>query len=181
MMDASRLSSMFFSAQSEHREIASLCLRLKDVVCCKADGWELEVKGMLCQLWSLLRRAAQDCTEVDGEDDASVARIKKSIRFMNENFKSKITLEDIAVAGNLSKSGFCRCFKRITRQTPFEYLMHLRIRKSLEILREEGSTVTEAAQASGFSDSSYYTLVFRRYMGYTPRDYVKRIKNSGGR
>ena len=175
VMDATRLPSMFFKAEAAE-EIAPLCLRLREAICQKKDGWELEVKGMLRSLWILLRREAQAYAETQEEDALSVTRIKNSIRFMDENYKNKISLEDIARTANLSKSEFCRCFKRITRQTPFDYLMDLRIRKSLTVLRMEGHSVTEAALSSGFSGSSYYTSVFRRYMKCTPREYVKTVR-----
>ena len=113
---------------------------------------------------------------VTAESSVPVARIKKAIRYMNENYASRLGLEDIAAASNLSKSEFCRCFKRITRQTAFEYLMDLRIRKSLQLLEGEGLSVTETALNSGFSSSSYYTEIFRRYMGCTPREYMRRQK-----
>ena len=81
--------------------------------------------------------------------------------------------DDIAAACNLSKSEFCRSFKRITRRTAFDFLMDLRIRKSLRLLEQDGASVTEAAMASGFSGSSYYTEIFRRYMNCTPREYLR--------
>ena len=89
IMDTTRLPSMFFKADAAG-EIAPLCLRLKDAICQKQDGWELEVKGMLCALWILLRREAQAYAEVKEEDALSVTRIKNSIRFMDENYKNKI-------------------------------------------------------------------------------------------
>ena len=178
MMDAHRLPSMFLKAdRQENREIAELCLRINDMICQKRDDWELDVRGDLCRLWCMLRRAARALSAESEEDALSVSRIKKSIRFMNDNFKRKISLDDIAASCNLSKSEFCRCFKHITRQTPFEYLMDLRVRKSLDVLREEGHSVTEAALSAGFFSSSYYTSVFRRYMGCTPREYVKKIRD----
>lgn len=177
VMDSDALSSMFFKAGSEKSaDIAQLCVDIYAVICDKRDGWELEVKGMLCRLWAVLRREAQALSEEREDNSASVARIKKAIRYMNENYKNKMSLEDIARASNLSKSEFCRCFKRITRQTPFDYLMDLRIRKSLRLLSAEGCSVTEAALASGFSGSSYYTEVFRRYMRCTPREYIKKVR-----
>ncbi len=176
VMDDKVLPSLLFKGNREEgRELASLCYQIYRAHQGKEDGWEIEVKGLLCRLWVLLRREAQCLSDTVPEASISVARIKKAIRFMNENYQKKISLEDIAGACNLSRSEFCRCFKHITRQTPFDYLMDLRIRRSIRLLNE-GSSVTEAALSSGFSGSSYYTEVFRRYMKCTPRDYIKRSK-----
>lgn len=176
VMESHSLASMFFkSDQEEHRAIADICRKIDLAYQGKSDGWELEVRGHLFHLWAMLRREAQALSDTGDDHSASVARIKKAIRYMNENYKSKMSLEDIARSCNLSRSEFCRCFKRITRQTPFDYLMDLRVRKSLHLLTKEGCSVTEAALASGFSGSSYYTEVFRRYMNCTPREYVKKM------
>lgn len=176
VMDSEMLSSLFFKADCEEsRAVASLCVDICHANRSRAEGWELEVRGMLCRLWSLLRREADKVCEAGEDNSVSVARIKKAIRYMNENYRNKLSLEDIAVSCNLSRSEFCRCFKRITKQTPFDYLMDLRVRKSLRLLSTDGCSVTEAALSSGFSGSSYYTEVFRRYMNCTPREYMKRV------
>lgn len=181
IMESESLASMFFPAESEScGAISALCRRIEDARREKADGWELEARGFLFELWGLLRREAQRTSGAGEERSASVARIKKAICYMNDNYGQKLTLEEIAESCNLSKSEFCRCFKRITRQTPFDYLLDLRIRKSLRLLAE-GNSVTETALASGFSGSSYYTEVFRRYMNCTPREYLKRAGKKDGK
>ncbi len=177
-MDSRTLASVFFTHDSpEGQEAGRLCLAAYELLGRRSEGWELELRGLLCRVWSLLWRAAGQREGLPEEPAMSVDRIKKAIRYMNENYRSHISLEDIASACNLSRSELCRCFKRITRQTPFDYLMGLRVRRSIAVLEKEGSSVTEAALASGFSGSSYYTEVFRRYMNCTPREYLKRRKN----
>ena len=174
VMDAKAVPSMLFKAGDG--DVASVCVAVYDAIKQKEDGWELAVKSHLCRLWLLLYTEAKRQSAASSESSVPVARIKRAIRYMNENYASRLSLEDIAAACNLSKSEFCRCFKRITRQTAFEYLMDLRIRKSLKLLENEGLSVTETALSSGFSSSSYYTEIFRRYMGCTPREYLRRKK-----
>ena len=174
VMDAKALPSMFFENGSS--EMSNLCISIHEIMMKKEDGWEIRVKGLLCQLWYLLYKEAKRLSGLAAEKLVSVSPIKKAIQYMNDNYSSKLNLEEIAAMCNLSKSEFCRCFKRITRQTAFEYLMGLRIRKSIQLLEENGLSVTEAAQNTGFSNSSYYTKIFRRYMGCTPREYLRRRK-----
>ena len=179
-MDPDTLSSMVMESESEEsKTIAQLCHAIYDATVEKREDRQMEIKGALCTLWVTLRRKAKLLSDDKGEATVAVARIKKAIRYMHENYRSKIGLEDIARACNLSKSEFCRCFKRITGQTPFDYLMDLRVRKSVSLLESEGCSVTEAALGSGFSGSSYYTEVFRRYMHCTPREYKKARKQKG--
>ena len=173
-MDAKAVPSMLFKKESSR--VADVCVSIYKAMIKKEDCWEIEVKGLLCQLWHLLYKEAKRQNVVTPESLVPVARVKKAIRYMNENYATRVSLEEIAEVCNLSKSEFCRCFKAITRRTAFEYLMDLRIRKSLPLLDEGGLSVTEAALSSGFSNSSYYTKVFRRYMGCSPREYLRERK-----
>lgn len=177
VMDAGGLPSLVFRAGAG--DAAAYCRAVFEACKGRGDGWELSVKSSLCLLWGTLYREAKRCNPESPEHSASVARIKKAIRYMNENYAAKLTLEDIAAACNLSKSEFCRSFKRITRRTAFDFLMDLRIRKSLRLLEQDGASVTETALSSGFSGSSYYTEIFRRYMNCTPREYLRQKR--GGR
>ena len=178
IMDPKVVPSMVFPAGSN--KAAEYCLSIYRDMIKKEDGWEIEVKGLLCQLWHVLYGEAKQQSAANADRLLPVKRVKKAIRYMNENYASRLSLEEIAAECNLSKSEFCRCFKQITRQTAFEYLMDLRIRKSLQLLEDdEDLSITEAALNCGFFNSSYYTKVFRRYMGCTPREYLRKRKEEG--
>ena len=56
-------------------------------------------------------------------------------------------------------------------QSLFDYLLEYRIEQSLPLLLDENMNITETALACGFSTPSYYTKIFRKYMGCTPRSY----------
>ena len=134
--------------------------------------YELEIKALLFRVWAILFSEASK-KEGAHKPYASIDRIKKAVEYIGKNYQNKIGLDEIAAECNISKSEFCRSFKKAMRRTPFDYIMDLRVRKSIELL-EEGKSVTEAALSSGFFDSSYYTKMFKRYMNCTPRDYLKR-------
>ena len=87
------------------------------------------------------------------------------------------TLDELARACGLSRSEFCRCFKRIMNDTPMEYLNKTRIRKSLPLLLSRDYSVTQTAMLSGFSGSSYFSECFRKYMFCSPLEYIKNSKS----
>ena len=175
-IDAKAVPFMLFEAGND--DVANICHTIYEEMAEKADCWELGVKGHLCHLWQRLYKAAMKQTPVWQDRLVPMKRIKNAIQYMNENYASTLTLKDIAAACNLGKSEFCDCFKKITRQTAFDYLLELRVRKSLQFLDSDGGlSITEIAQNSGFSNSSYYAKIFRRYMGCTPREYLRMKKN----
>ena len=103
-------------------------------------------------------------------------RLKKILGFIHENYSKKITLEEIAGAVPFCKSECCRFFKRYMRESLFEYLQRYRVEQSLSVLENPECSVTDAAYSCGFEDAGYYSKVFRKYMGRSPRDYKKESK-----
>ena len=69
---------------------------------------------------------------------------------------------------SLSEGECCRLFQRMLHTSPMEYAISCRIRESLSLLVAGHLSVTEIAQRTGFSWSSYFTETFRRVMGMTP-------------
>jgi transcriptional regulator GlxA family with amidase domain len=90
---------------------------------------------------------------------------------MEEHYAERLTLEQLAQTCNFSRSEFCRIFKRFTGRTPFSYLQHLRVRRSLSLLQDRTLSVTEVAERTGFTGASYYAEIFRRYMNLSPLQY----------
>lgn len=86
-----------------------------------------------------------------------------------EDFNSKC----LASACNVSVNTLERHFKDIFQITPFGMLRKKRLFASMECLRN-GSSVTEAAIESGFSDYSNYIQVFKKQFGITPLSYKKK-------
>lgn len=104
-------------------------------------------------------------------------RMKQMLQWIHTHYTETIILENIAQAGQLSRSECCRYFKRILHTTPLQYVTDYRIRKSLTYLQHQ--TVTEVAYQVGFNSTSYYIEKFKERMGQTPLTYKKNILVKG--
>lgn len=80
-------------------------------------------------------------------------------------------LPEMAAAAGLSTFHFLRRFKRATGTTPWRYLTELRLARAKALLADPGQSVAGAAAAAGFADPAYFSRLFRRRTGQTPRDY----------
>lgn len=100
-------------------------------------------------------------------------RIKKILVYLEKNYGTDITLEDIANSANISTSTYLRLFSTVLGTTPIKYLTTFRVQKAAEELkRVNGRTISEIAHACGFSDASYFNRCFRREFGITPSGYI---------
>ena len=73
----------------------------------------------------------------------------------------------------MNEKYFCRFFKEFTNITPIDYINRLRIENAAHSLLEAGFTVTEAALDNGFNDISYFSKIFKKYKGVSPKRYSK--------
>ena len=164
--------AVFFAKNEEDRPFLALLHEYRELLDERKEGHELLVKSVLCRMWPFLymraRREEPICP------DRGVAAVKNAISLMQERYAERLTLEELALACGFSRSEFCRIFKRLTGRTPFAYLQHLRVRRSLSLLQDRSLSVTEIAERTGFAGASYYAEVFRRYMGASPLEYRKR-------
>lgn len=100
---------------------------------------------------------------------------KKMLAFIQIEYKDHITLEDIANAGNVSKSYCNVIFKHYADMTPVEWLLRFRAKKVCDCLSSSEMSMSEVAFRTGFSSASYMTEIFKRYYKMSPREYKKRL------
>ena len=91
--------------------------------------------------------------------------------YIRENFREKISMKDICSALGRTKSAICPAFKQKYGITVVDYLTELRIDESKKLLLETDMTVSEIADETGFSDTSYFSKVFLKTVGVSPSCY----------
>lgn len=102
--------------------------------------------------------------------------IQKSIEYMKLNYRSEISLSDLALHSLLSKNYFSRLFKDATGTNVSDYIQYLRTEQACNLLRSTDRKVTDIAEQVGFTDMKFFYEVFKKITGKTPGDYRK----SGG-
>jgi AraC-like DNA-binding protein len=85
----------------------------------------------------------------------------------------ELRLGDLARVAGMSPYHFLRVFKRETGVTPHRFLMQVRVRRALELLRDTTRPVTEIAFDVGFGDLSNFINTFRREVGCSPARFRK--------
>ena len=151
--------------QSEpwHKPFREYLLRIIDLDEKKPDFYELD-------MWRLLLEHITYEPQASRENSLEYDRIKKILSYIEENYQNKITLNDIAGHIHLCESECTRLFKRHMNTTLFAFLQEYRIERSLEFLQDD-QPVSAVADKAGFSDPNYYSKVFAKIKGCSPREY----------
>jgi len=97
--------------------------------------------------------------------------IKRAMAYMKENFKEKLSVDDVASEVSISPSHFKRLFKNECGETFTGFLARIRIEFAKEQLRDPSLTISEVAFAAGYTDSNYFSIVFKKVEGCSPRQY----------
>ncbi len=102
-------------------------------------------------------------------------QINQVLSLIEQSLQTSVSLDTISAQCGMSLSGLKHKFRDYTGKTPRDYINQQKIKLACENLRA-GVSVTDTAMSLGFSSSSYFAAVFRKYMNCTPTQYASRQK-----
>ena len=95
-------------------------------------------------------------------------------RYVNQNYDNDLTIETICKEFYCSRSHLSHTFKKETGKSFREYLIGVRLEHAKRLLKYSNLTITEIAISVGFSDSTYFSNVFKTKVGISPSAYRKK-------
>ena len=111
------------------------------------------------------------------EEVIPAEEIKYLCRYMKNNYRQKLTLDELSKITGQNKFTLLRNFNKVHGLTPYQYLETIRIEKARTYL-EAGHTPPDVALNTGFSDQSHFTRFFKSFIGFTPKQYQKLFKEN---
>lgn len=146
----------------------------------KADGIlrsDSLLKGTDCSvivyevLMDLLKYASRSNDE---SVEQQHQRLQPVFDYIEKNYHKTITLEEMAAIIGVTPEHFCILFKKIMKIRPFEYLNHVRINKSKDmIIKNERMAIRDVARWVGYDNASYFCAVFKKMEGMSPGNFKK--------
>ena len=168
-----------------------LCFE-KDIISLNAKSY-FKAKKLLSQMQSL-----QDCDDLKhifiplGEllnllsvhkDDirmeptfTSDEKIRQILEYLSDNYQSITNLDKIAEHFNVSITHLCRVFKKHTNMTIIQYINHLKIQHSCDLLSNTQKNITEISFDCGFNSTMYFCKIFKTHIGCTPKEFRNNTK-----
>lgn len=102
--------------------------------------------------------------------------VNRILKYLNENYENKISLEQIAHNMYLSPVYISKIFKEETGESPINYLIKIRLERAKEILLTEGSgSIKSIANQVGYDDVYHFSKLFKKYYGLSPLYYRKNV------
>ncbi|MBN1836573.1 MAG: helix-turn-helix transcriptional regulator [Spirochaetales bacterium] len=100
--------------------------------------------------------------------------IALAIEYMKNNLDHPVSRDEVARACNMSYGYFSKVFHQRTGNTFTELLNRFRYERACSMLEETGLNISQIALECGFNDQSYFSKVFRRQAGISPKEYRRR-------
>jgi two-component system response regulator YesN len=104
--------------------------------------------------------------------------IAKAMKYIQQNYASELTLNQVAGYVNMSAGYFSNLFKKETNVNFIEYLNKLRVEKAEKLLRGTSYKSFEIAEKVGFADNTYFCKVFKKMTGMSPSRYRSQEEGS---
>ena len=101
--------------------------------------------------------------------------VERAISYFNENYTNEINIKDYAIARHMSASWFIRNFKAITKLSPLQYIINLRITNAKALLMNTDYPISKIASVVGFDNALYFSRIFRKHTGLSPVEFKKKF------
>ncbi|UKJ08539.1 GlxA family transcriptional regulator [Solitalea lacus] len=106
-----------------------------------------------------------------GQKDHSDEAVKNIQEYIEQHYKDKLTVEQLADKFNISRRTFERRFRKATRNTVAEYIQKVKIEGAKKLLEIGRKSISEVMYDIGYSDTQTFREIFKRITGMTPVEY----------
>ena len=142
---------------------------IQELQLCRPRYDEL-ISLQLRNIFVLISRAIMSAKKFSSTSEKEVAF---AMHYFRKNYNTEISIEEYSESRGLSNCWFIQCFKEITGSSPLQYILKLRISNAQSLLENTDYTITEIANMVGYTNSLYFSRLFHKYIGMSPKEYRK--------
>ncbi len=106
-----------------------------------------------------------------GQKEHDDDSIKRAQLYIENNYKEKLNIDEIANMVKISGRSFLRRFKKATSNNPLEYIQRVKIEAAKKMLESSALNIQEVMYGVGYIDEKAFRNTFRKYTGLSPLDY----------
>lgn len=154
---------------------AALLCAMQDEIQAGCPAGRLYAESLSLALASYIasRFAVQASDSRRDNGQLSKHQLRRLIEFIHGRLESELSLIELASVIRLSPRHFARLFKNAFGVSPHRYVMRERVQRAKWLLAEQKTPISEIALSLGFGNQSYFTQIFHRTTGITPRRYQR--------
>ncbi len=124
----------------------------------------------------LLLQLREEAKFAPVEDNGSYGTFKRCRDYLRDHFRTLRTVEEAARGCHVDPAYLARLFKRHAPETPYQFLVRLKMEHAAACLLRRNSLVKAAALEVGFEDPYHFSRVFKSRFGCSPRNFMQRAQ-----
>jgi AraC family transcriptional regulator len=111
--------------------------------------------------------------------DDYVQSVCRVILYIEQNYNSDLTLDELSMIASFSKYHFHRIFKSIVGESMADYIRRVRL-SSTTLQFKTNQKITQIAMNSGYETNASFSKAFKKHFGITPKEFAKNAKLKRG-
>lgn len=104
--------------------------------------------------------------------EGNYARVAKALSKVHQNYHERLSVEKLAEEASMSVSAFHNAFRKVTLESPIQYIKKVRLNKARELIQLSGKRVNDAARLVGYNSVSQFSREYKRHFNHTPAESV---------
>jgi AraC-like DNA-binding protein len=146
-----------------------------ELIRCGLQGTRYSIAAGEKLLEGLVLKIAAARAPWQGRETLAFTTYQQSRQHIQQHFRRLKTLQQISAECRLNHSYLCRLFRRYDHQTPYQYLMRLKMNLAAERLQQPAALVKQVAEEAGFGDPFHFSRAFKSVFGLAP-DAFRRLR-----
>lgn len=135
-----------------------------------------EIEDRLKEIVRLMMTAIRD-----NRHHLANRQVRRAVAYIESHYaREKLTLQEVCRHVTMSTSYFSQIFKQVTGDTFIEYLTGVRMAKAKELLKSTDFKFYEIAAQVGYADPNYFSILFKKQTGLSPKDYREQLTKENG-
>ena len=168
--------------EQAYDEIYGILMQMNREYFTEKEYSDLSIPSLLLQLFISLgknyEKQINSCTDtLPTKRKEYMDLFTNTLKYIDEHFTERLSLEDMAAKTGFSKFHFSRLFKKYTNYNFSDYLCLRRVMEAETLLLRQDIPITDVAITSGFSSISTFNRIFKQQKGCSPSEY--RNRNAG--
>jgi AraC-like DNA-binding protein len=155
--------------------VKDLLSRIQDELNAKRTSYQDMCRALFTELLVFICRCYEKDISATRSDLIKIARV---LEFIEKNYARKFYQRELLKICNMSRSTFQRVFLKTMGIAPLEYLIKVRLTHAIDLIASRRYNITEAAYETGFSDSNYFSRVFRKCFKTSPSMFIRKYNST---
>ena len=135
-------------------------------------GYEDYIASLFNDILLLVDRQQHEQKKATGDIQE---QIERAAAYFNENYNTKISIDDYAESLHISTNGFIHNFKQYAGMSPAQYILSLRMVNAQSLLERTTYNIKEISEIVGYENPLYFSRVFKKEIGKSPAQYRKEM------